>query len=230
MSYRFHPYADLFPLMSSEEFDRLVADIDANGQRTPIDIYNETILDGRNRYNVCLKLKIVPKTRPCFTDSPLDFVLSANLSRRHLNESQRAMVAAKLREMSKTPKVLAHLEEPVLQTKDLDAHLQICSTELSIPDVSKVLNVSPRSIANANTVLAKGTAEQIKAIENGNQSVSAAAKELKLVRILTRKQRLARYRKIVLEGIALNLDEFDNSLRLPDWHDLLDSIDSYKGR
>lgn len=46
---------------------------------------------------------------------------------------------------------------------------------------------------------------------------------------LTKKQRLARYRKLVLEGIDLNLDDFNNSLRFPDWLDLLQSIDAYKG-
>src|SRR6266478_205797 len=98
MTYRIHPYAELFPLMTDAEFDRLCADISVNGQLKPIDIFNETILDGRNRYNACLRLKITPKTQPCFTSSPLDYVMSVNDVRRHLTASQRAMIAAKIKD------------------------------------------------------------------------------------------------------------------------------------
>ena len=88
----FNPVADIFQLLEGAEFDDLVADIAAHGVREPITIYKCQILDGRNRYLACQKLGIACPTRQFGGEESelLDFVVSANLIRRHLSESQRA--------------------------------------------------------------------------------------------------------------------------------------------
>src|SRR6266436_1010415 len=96
--YKFHPYADLFPMLdeNSVGFKALVEDIEQRGQQEYIRLYEGMILDGRNRYRACQKLGLDIKTMDFVLPDPIGFVLSANLHRRHLNEGQRAMVAAKL--------------------------------------------------------------------------------------------------------------------------------------
>lgn len=107
-----HPLADLFPLIEGEAFDRLVADVKANGLREKIVIWRGQILDGRNRFRALREAGVINAMRPAadllaahrgfFRNVDLpeaklpDFVISANLNRRHLNESERALIAARL--------------------------------------------------------------------------------------------------------------------------------------
>ncbi|MEK6608177.1 MAG: ParB N-terminal domain-containing protein [Myxococcota bacterium] len=82
-------------MLDGEEFDALVADIKANGLRVPITIFDGKILDGRNRYRACQAAGVKPrfeKFSGTETDA-LGFVLSLNLSRRHLTTPQRAALA-----------------------------------------------------------------------------------------------------------------------------------------
>jgi hypothetical protein len=101
MEYEFHPLADLFPMMSDEEIDALGEDMLANGQRESIALFDEKILDGRNRYLACMRKGIEPRFINQRPADPVAFVASANLHRRHLDESQRAMIAAKLANMKR---------------------------------------------------------------------------------------------------------------------------------
>lgn len=95
---KFHPLANLFPILEGEEADELTRDIETNGQEEKIILFDGMVLDGRNRYNSCLKLKLEPETK-LFHGSPEDairFVWSKNGVRRHLTTSQRAAIGAEI--------------------------------------------------------------------------------------------------------------------------------------
>jgi 16S rRNA G966 N2-methylase RsmD len=154
----FHPLASLFPLLEGVTFDALRDDIAAHGLREPITLYHGAILDGRNRERGCRALGIKPRYRDYTGDDPLGFVVSANLHRRHLNESQRAMVAAKIATMRQGERT------------DL---AQICAR--SQVDAATALNVSRRSTQHAKQVQTRGAPELVAAVERGQLAVSAAA-------------------------------------------------------
>ena len=91
-----HPAAELFPRLSEAELEELVKDIYEFGQHQPIFVYKGQMLDGRNRYEACRRLGIEPRVTEYVGNDPVDFVVSMNLKRRHLDESQRALVAGRI--------------------------------------------------------------------------------------------------------------------------------------
>lgn len=158
---RFHPLADLFPLIEGAEFNELVTSIRENGQREPIVIFEDAVLDGRNRYRACEAAGVEPVTQQFPGGDPVHFVIDHNLRRRHLNESQRAMIAARLTDLA--------VGRPRGQ-KEIVGIPTISQTQ-----AAAIVNVSRDSVLCAKTVLRNGTPEEIKAVQDGNAAVSTLA-------------------------------------------------------
>ena len=153
-----HPFADILPLLEGEPFEALVADIKANGLLQAITIYGNMVLDGRNRLRACDAAGVEPRFVEYDGGDPLSFVLSQNLHRRHLDELQRAMIAAKLANM------------PAHRPADKSANLRTSQSEAAAK-----LNVSERTVSSAVGVRAHATPELIEAVEQGKIKVSVAA-------------------------------------------------------
>jgi hypothetical protein len=92
----FHPLSNVFPLMGNAELAELAADIKKNGQREAIVRFEDKILDGRNRYNACLKIGRKPLIVDYNGSDPVAFVISANVRRRHLTQAQKHELVASL--------------------------------------------------------------------------------------------------------------------------------------
>lgn len=87
--YPVHPVADLFPMMSSAELRELADDIMRDGQIQPVVLLGDQILDGRNRLAACRLAGVAPTFCQYHGESPVAFIISANLRRRHLNQGQK---------------------------------------------------------------------------------------------------------------------------------------------
>lgn len=180
----FHRLSELFPLMQGREFDELVADVKTNGLREPIWTYDGQILDGRNRWRACEAAQIAHRPMREYTgDDPVSFVVSLNLHRRHLSESQRSMVADKL----------AALPLGANQYTEGSANLP------TQKQAAELLNVSERSVRSAREVRTKGTPELAHAVESGRVSVSAAADVAELPKE-TQREIVAKGEKEILEA------------------------------
>ena len=91
-----HPLAAILPPMHEVAFSALQHDIEVHGQRQAIVLLDGKILDGRHRSRALVNLGRDARVVDFIGDAPRDFVLSANVQRRHLTSAQAAMVAARL--------------------------------------------------------------------------------------------------------------------------------------
>jgi len=167
-----HPAASIFPMMSGVEFTEFKADVEANGLRESIVLYEGKILDGRNRYRACNDLGIEPDFITMddhdIGHNPVAYVMSANFHRRHLTESQRAMVAAdaaKLFSAAATSRMTAG------KASDQSAPVRLGK---SAALAASAAGVSTRTVESALKV-AKGGAEELSAaVRAGRLSVKVA--------------------------------------------------------
>lgn len=159
-----HEVAKIFPLMSGSDLIDLARDIAENGLREDIETHDGKIIDGRNRYNACLQVGVKPTFKEWdHKGSLVSYVLSKNLHRRHMSESQRAMVAAKVANLSEGN---PHREE---LTPSIDG------VKVSQDEAAEMLNVSPASVGRAKKIQKKGVPELAEAVERGDVSVAAAS-------------------------------------------------------
>ncbi|MEF8736774.1 MAG: ParB N-terminal domain-containing protein [Candidatus Accumulibacter necessarius] len=161
--YPLHPAAEIFPEMDAPALAGLTADIAVNGQREPILILDGQVIDGRCRLRACEQLGIEPLVRhlgATVVGDPYVLAVSLNLHRRHLTESQRATVAARLE--------TADRGRP---HKDANWH----DLPVTRDDAAKLLNVGVRSVARAAKVLQDGIPELVAAVDQGEVAVSTAA-------------------------------------------------------
>ena len=170
--YQPHPAAELFPMMPDDQYQAFKRDVKENGFQQSITLYKGQILDGRNRYTAAIELKMLDELPIAEIDDDTDFdpyqwVISRNLHRRHLNESQRALVAAKLAKL-RVGEVGNGRVEVSIDTPTLEK-------------AAEQLQVGRATVARAKTVLANGSQELIEAVEQGKVAVSKAAAVVKEV-------------------------------------------------
>lgn len=177
--YEPHPAALLLPPMAEHEFSELKRDIEKNGQREPIDLFDGMIVDGLNRFRACQALGITPVYREIEEcDDPVAYVLSKNLVRRHLTISQRAMVAAAAESLfAEAAKGRQRQHGGTAPGQPRQNTLCNVAESDSRPihaavEAAKLTDVSPRSVAKAKIVgQSPAVAQSVKA---GTLSLSKA--------------------------------------------------------
>jgi len=159
--YDLHDLCKLFPPMPEDQFNSLIDSIRDHGLLTPIMLPEGKILDGRHRYKACINLGIEPSFEEYEGEDALGYVIALNLSRRHLDESQRAMIGARIANLTgagRPPKEIAHI------------------SAITGSDAAKMMSVGRRNVVHAKKVLREGTQELADAVDSGKIAVTVAAK------------------------------------------------------
>lgn len=163
-----HKYADLFPMMNDEELSALVDDMKQYGydETAPVITLDGKILDGRNRYKAAGLAGVSPVFAEYEGENPLEFVIRHNLKRRHLNESQRAVIAAKLANME---------QGGDRKSKNQSINLDFDMTQQQAADM---FNVSRATVATVKAI-EKAAPEMLEKIESGEMTAHEAHKKIK---------------------------------------------------
>lgn len=164
----FHPLADCFPLMEGDEFEDLKNDIGLRGLNHPVVTYQGSILDGRNRWRACQELEIAACTEEYRGADPAAFVVSENIHRRHLNASQRAMIASKLTTAShggaRPGRVISEANEQGTRR----------SFDVTREDAARLMSVGRTSVDRAHRVQRDGIPAVSEAVQRGELELTKA--------------------------------------------------------
>jgi hypothetical protein len=164
---QFHPYSQIFPLMTGDESQEFIDDIKANGLQEPIVLFQDQILDGRNRYHACEKAGIDLdlddpdhfRTFEGDDEAARRFVWSSNYVRRHLTAEQKHKACAER---------LTHT--PERSDRAIAKDLGVSPT--TVGKVRKELSMVDSSAADSSTPAVLSTADS--SIEQSAQSAQPA--------------------------------------------------------
>jgi len=174
-----HAAAALFPMLEAEELKALAEDIRENGLTDPLIAWHPklgeeaVLLDGRNRLAACELAGVEPdwETFEGAEDEVVRYIVSKNIHRRHLTNSQREWVASGIA----TLKAGRPSEKP-RQVAGLSADTASDNGIAGIPQrkAADLLNVSERGIQRANVVREHGVEELQEALASGEIKTSTA--------------------------------------------------------
>lgn len=152
-----HPAADVYDMLTGDDLAGLIDDIRTHGLRFPIVLFDGKVLDGRNRYAACLAAGVEPRFEEWTGDmeGAIQYVISVNHTRRHMNEWKRAAAAQRLTklwaEMARKERRRDRAKQPRLP---------------NVPDTTE---------AQFAAVSEHGTPELVAAVERGDVHMALAA-------------------------------------------------------
>lgn len=174
-----HPVAQLFPMLSDSELREMADSIKKEGLLNPCVRQNDVLLDGRNRIAACKLAGVEPHFSEYAGDSPVAFIIGANLARRHLEKGQKIALAIEI--------------EPHFAEEAKRRHDEQAKRNLGLPTVEKVppsgtgksrdqaaksVGISGKLVSAAKAIKAADPV-RFEKVKQGKLSVAKAKKEIK---------------------------------------------------
>lgn len=178
-----HRFADIFPMVQETEHEDLKQDIKEHGLLEPIVMFENKILDGRNRYKACYELGIKPDFKEYDGDKPLEFVISLNLKRRHLTQSQAGVVALDI-----LPLLEAEAKRRMLRGDPREKNPE---GGRASEHAGKIFNVNEKYIREAKK-LKEVAPELLEDVRLGKKNFSEIKKEQRMAKIKKQREKLQR--------------------------------------
>ncbi len=167
---------NIYPEIKDEDFERLKESLKKGYDKTfPIITYQDSVLDGWNRYRACTELRIKPVYTHFYgtDEEALNFVIKSN-ERRDLSKSQRACLALEYEQ-------IFAIEAKKRQGNRNDIHTNIPKKMLEGSESRKqagdMFNVNDHYVSDAKK-LKKEHPDIFQEVLNGDKNLSGAKKEL----------------------------------------------------
>lgn len=175
-------FAELIPPLTNDEYKGLEASILAEGCRDALVVWNDTLIDGHNRYKICEAHGVSFQTVQrdfANRDEALLWIMKNQLSRRNLNDFQRVEIVRKCEDAVKAQAKERQATstggaEPQLKEKFPEAEKKQSRDELG-----KMAGVSGKTYEHATEVLDNAPEEVVQAVRNGEISINKAYQHVK---------------------------------------------------
>ena len=178
-AYPIHPFAQIFPQMTGEEWDAFLADVHEHGVRQPIVLYEGKVLDGRHRLQAVQEIaekwgRALSVEFTAFDGTAAEamaLVYSLNMARRHLSVGQRACLGAEIKE--RLPNRWGGNRQ---EDKGQDGRISIL-TGTNRDIAGSIVHVSGRSIDRAAHLKAEAP-DLYESVRSGEMPLTVAANQL----------------------------------------------------
>ena len=179
-------FKNLIPALTADEYKQLEANLIEEGCRDALVIWNGTIIDGHNRYEICQKQKIAFDTQDIeFADDneAKIWIIKNQFGRRNINNATRAMLALELEPLIKE-KAKENLSESGGDRKSETAKSGLQNSVKAIKpintqkEVADIAGLSHSTIHEAKKVKESGNQEVIDKMKAGTMSIHKAYKEV----------------------------------------------------
>jgi protein gp37 len=171
-------FKNLIPKLTTEEYDSLEQSLLSRGCLDAIKVWNNTIVDGHNRYELCQKHGLPYDTMPMGFESRNDakiWIIRNQFARRNLSAFQRSELALELK-----PLIEAKAKENQGTRTDI---LQNSAKSIEPIDtrkeLAKVAGVSHDTIARVEKIIERSSPEIIQKIRAGDLTINKAYTEIK---------------------------------------------------
>lgn len=173
-------FRDLIPSLTDEERRLLEESIVANGCESPLTVWNNTIVDGHNRYDICRKHSIpfaVLEKDFADRDAALLWMIQAQLGRRNLTAYQKTELALRFE-----PLLKAQARERQGRRTDMMNIPQNSSESSSDTEtrkqIGKLAGVSHDTIKKVKKLNASADDETKRKLRRGEVTINGAYTEL----------------------------------------------------
>jgi len=161
--------------LTENEYAALERSILDEGCRDALVVWNDVLIDGHNRYEICckhgLEFKTVRNTRFTSIEEVFLWMIDNQLGRRSVTDFQRGMLALRKRDI-----MAARTREQAAAPADTNAETPAPAAVFKTrEDIAKVAGISSNTIGQIEKIQKTAAPELVEAVRSGTISINAAA-------------------------------------------------------